>query len=101
VPLHSSLATVVAEFKDQTLLFQPCTVGNRRIVVLEIRKISVTYIPEVLNNFLQVKDEKHTACFKIAQLENEIEPWTSGSAVDQAPPFLSEKGQSIERILRA
>ena len=38
---------VVAELKDQPLLFQPCTLGNRGIVVLEIRKISVTYIPEV------------------------------------------------------
>jgi hypothetical protein len=88
-------ATVVAEFKDQPLLFQPSTRGNRRIVVLEIRKISVTYIPEVLSNFLQVEDEKHAACFKIAQLENEIDPGLNGMQLIERRLFFRGKGKVL------
>ena len=38
----------------------------------------VAYVPDILINFVHVKDEKHTAAFKIAQLENEIDPGLNG-----------------------
>jgi hypothetical protein len=62
---------------------------------LKIRKISLTYVPDVLINFVQVKDEKHKAGFEIAQLENEIDPGLNGVQLIKHRFFFRRKGKVL------
>src|SRR6266702_8704463 len=65
---------VTAEFKNHSLLFKTCALGNVWINVIKAREVSLSYIGGVFFHLCQVEDEEHQPGLEVSQLQNEKQP---------------------------